>query len=60
MSSIGASGPTDEGFNSAVVKSLVVAIALSVEVGIYMTTLDGNQVTVYVKRKLLVLVISTV
>ena len=58
--SIDANGATDNGFNSAVVKSLAVAIFLSVEVGVCMTTLDENQLRVSVKRKLLVLVICTV
>ena len=57
---MGASGETDDGFNSAVVKSLAATISLSVDVGTGMTTLDGNQVRVSVKRKLSVLVMCTV
>ena len=57
---MGASGETDDGFNSAVVKSLSAAISLSVDVGTGMTILDGNQVRVSVKRKLSVLVMCTV
>ena len=53
-------GETNDGFNSDVVKSLAAAISLSVDVGTGMTTLDGNQVRVSVKRKLLVLVMCTV
>ena len=60
VSSTGASGETDDRFNSTVVKSLVAAIVLSVDVGTGMTTLDGNQVRVSVKRKYLVLVMCTV
>ena len=58
--SIGTSGETGDGLKSAVVKSLAAAIALSVDVGTGMATLDGNQVRVSVKRKLLVLFICTV
>ena len=55
-----ASGEIDDGFNSAVVKSLAATIALYVDVGTGMTTLDGNHVRVSVKRKLLVLLICKV
>ena len=52
-----ASGETVDGFNSTIVKSLVATIALSVDIGTGMTTLDEIQVRVSTKRKLLVLVL---
>ena len=51
---MGASCETDDGFNSDVVKSLAAVISLSVDIGTGMTTLDGKQVRVSAKRKLLV------
>ena len=57
---MGASGETYDGLNIAVVNVLAAAIFLSVDVGTGMTTLDGNQVRVSVKRTLLVLVMCTV
>ena len=58
----------DDGFNSAIVKSLAAGIvkslaariSLCVDIGTGVTTLDGKQVRVSVKRKLLVLIIYTV
>ena len=55
-----ASGETVDGFNSAIVKSLVATIFLSVDIGTGMTTLDEIQVRVSTKRKLLVLVLVLV
>ena len=56
---MGASGETYDGLNIAVVNLLAATIVLSVDVGTGMTTLDGNQVKVSVKRTLLVLVMCT-
>ena len=55
-----ASGETVDGLNSAIVKSLVATIFLSVDIGTGMTTLDEIQVRVSTKRKLLVLVLVLV
>lgn len=60
VSSIYATGTADDGFNSDIVKSLAATISISVEVETDMTTLDGSQARVSVKRKLLVLVMYTI
>ena len=60
VSSICATGTADDGFNSDIVKSLAATISISVEVETDMTTLDGSQARVSVKRKLLVLVMYTI
>ena len=60
VSSLGASDAIECWFNRAVVKSLLTAIVLSVEVVTGITTLNINKVRVYSNRKLLVLTMYTI